>query len=483
MGKLFIFGIGGTGSRVLKSLTMLLSAGVKIDADEIVPVIIDPDHAAANLTETVTLMRDYNKIHNALIFNTDVRNQFFRTKINLEILPNLTMKLGNTESDSFRNYIGYDSLDSANKALASMLFSERNLNLNMAVGFKGNPNIGSVVLNQFTNNDDYKAVVSNFKDGDRIFVISSIFGGTGASGFPLLVKNLRNPDSGLASCQTLKTAPIGAVTVLPYFDLEQPEDNQGDVDAATFVSKTKAALTYYKDNLNEPNALYYVADSLSKQQKYCEGGTKQKNEAHIVELISALAIINFASIPADQLTVNENGLPTQQIYKEYGIKNESQEVIFENVSDQTNYLIKTPLTQYLLFCKFLKERLKDSYIGTKPWMQDLGYDKNYFVGNFMALLQKYKDASLNWMHELARNRRSFSPYALEEKPSELFSLVHGVKPRKVASLDSNYDLFDNRLSKLAKEYRTGNTVSKDHVFVDLFYNATKQLVNEKLGME
>ena len=37
-GKLYIFGIGGTGSRVIKSLVMLASSGVNIDADAIVPI-------------------------------------------------------------------------------------------------------------------------------------------------------------------------------------------------------------------------------------------------------------------------------------------------------------------------------------------------------------------------------------------------------------------------------------------------------------
>lgn len=38
-GKLYIFGIGGTGSRVIKSLVMLAASGVKIDASAIVPII------------------------------------------------------------------------------------------------------------------------------------------------------------------------------------------------------------------------------------------------------------------------------------------------------------------------------------------------------------------------------------------------------------------------------------------------------------
>ena len=50
MSKLYVFGIGGTGSRVLKALTMLLSSGVECAADTIVPIIIDPDDSAADKT-------------------------------------------------------------------------------------------------------------------------------------------------------------------------------------------------------------------------------------------------------------------------------------------------------------------------------------------------------------------------------------------------------------------------------------------------
>ena len=43
MSKLYLFGIGGTGSRVIRSLTMLLASGVDAGVDTIVPVLIDPD--------------------------------------------------------------------------------------------------------------------------------------------------------------------------------------------------------------------------------------------------------------------------------------------------------------------------------------------------------------------------------------------------------------------------------------------------------
>ena len=39
--KLYLFCIGGTGSRVLNSLTMLLASGVQLNAKTVVPVVID----------------------------------------------------------------------------------------------------------------------------------------------------------------------------------------------------------------------------------------------------------------------------------------------------------------------------------------------------------------------------------------------------------------------------------------------------------
>ena len=72
--RLFIFGIGGTGSRVLKSLIMLSAAGVKpLDKDgkplhdfEIVPIIIDPHKANEDLKRTERLLADYRLIRRKL---------------------------------------------------------------------------------------------------------------------------------------------------------------------------------------------------------------------------------------------------------------------------------------------------------------------------------------------------------------------------------------------------------------------------------
>jgi hypothetical protein len=66
----------------------------------------------------------------------------------------------------------------------------------LSVGFKGNPNVGTVVLGEMIEGADwFKAFKQHCEKDDRIFIISSIFGGTGASGYPLLEKKIKGAAS------------------------------------------------------------------------------------------------------------------------------------------------------------------------------------------------------------------------------------------------------------------------------------------------
>lgn len=185
MSKLYIFGIGGTGARVMRALTMLMASGVRLGADAVVPIIIDPDAGNADLSRTTALINTYTAISQRL--DRPGENAFFRTKIE-SIAPDNMLEIKDTTDESFKNYIGLDTMtDKASECLIRMLFSKKNLDSDMKVGFKGNPNIGSVVLNQIVGSDTFKEFSSQFANGDKIFIINSIFGGTGASGFPLLL--------------------------------------------------------------------------------------------------------------------------------------------------------------------------------------------------------------------------------------------------------------------------------------------------------
>jgi hypothetical protein len=487
MAKLYVFGIGGTGSRVLKSLTMLMAAGVKVQDSqgssyEVVPIVIDPDHAAADLTRTVKLMQDYNKVYNRLDHNSSNGNTFFSTKINMDIIPSVRMPLNNTIDVDFKKYIGLSGMKdegkpNGNYALTSMLFSKKNLDAKMEVGFKGNPNIGSVVLNQFALSKEFTNFTSSFGQDDRIFIISSIFGGTGAAGFPLLLKKLRSVDQAVPGQKNVRNAVVGAITVLPYFDV-QPSENS-EIDSSSFVSKTKAALSYYCNNMTEANVLYYIGDKGNKKQySNSEGGSTQRNEAHFVELVSALAIVDFAAL--SDLSTN-NGEPANPVYKEFGIRDDAEQIIFANLDAHTNNTLKKPLTAFTMFCKYLKEQIGASK--GQPWAKDLKFDDNFLNGAFFKTeLSDIKNAYLEWLSEMNNNRRAFSPYDLRERKNDVYSLIKGETPAhwRAKLMKSNYALFDDVLND--NQTKVKRDASKEHIFVELFCLAITKLIKQKFRL-
>jgi hypothetical protein len=475
MGKLYVFGIGGTGSRVIKSLTMLLASGVEMSSDKIVPIIIDPDVSAADLTRTVDLMRTYGRIRSRLQFDSSNKSNFFRTEIK-ELLPGYRLELENTQNLQFGDYIQLDMMSKENAALTRMLFSEDNLKSSMDVGFKGNPNIGSVVLNRFTQSSQFESFASDFEEGDRIFIISSIFGGTGASGFPVLAKRLRTLQSSgstVSNSDRIQKSIIGAITVLPYFNVTVDESSA--IDSSTFISKTKAALSYYNKNMTELDALYYIGDDVKKQYDNNEGGQYQQNDAHFVELAAALSIVDF-----DREFTMRDGNNISTVYKEFGIKDDCNPIILPNLCDTTYDVLARPLTQLTLFSKFMKFKLVDSLRTNQPWTADLKA-KRWFDDRFIkSSLNPFLDAYMNWLKEMQDNNRSFAPFNLEDNPKAVFELVRGCQTKKVFNSNSNYALFDSFLNSEEKKLNKGGDTPQ--WFMDLFFIVTKVLIDKKIKL-
>ena len=462
MSKLYVFGIGGTGARVLRSLTMILASGVGCNMD-IVPILIDPDSGADCLTKAVAAFDAYTKVRANLQYSSTERH-FFGTAIE-EKISRYFVPLQDTNNKTFSQFISLSTMNPANQALMRMLFSEDNLGSNMVVGFKGNPNMGSVVLNQFVPSNQFQQFANQFKQGDSIFIISSIFGGTGASGFPLLLKTLRSNKS-VPNFNLLNNAPIGGITVLPYFSVKV--DKNSSIASSDFIDKTKAALAYYDTNITGTNSidrLYYIADTVTPTYENNEGGAAQNNSAHIIELLSALAVIDFAE-------ANVQHTNTTQCM-EYGIKNNETSVTFPDLGVVSQNRLSGPLTQCLLFHKYLKNARKGQY-RYQPWAIDAEFDSSFFASGFEKDVENILDLYEEWLCELDTNNRSFSPFDLKKNHS-IFNMVKGVESKRTKF--NNYALFDDVLNS---QHRP-NGISKEQWFVDLFYGATQQLVKRKIS--
>ncbi len=474
MPKLYVFAIGGTGSRVLRSLTMLLAAGVKSDT-EIVPIIIDPDMAGGDKNRTVELMRRYNRIHDYLNFTDSAKNRFFETSLK-PLSPNYAMDIKNGNGQKFESFIDLNGIEVRSKggaALVKMLFSENNLASDMTVGFKGNPNVGSVVLNQFANSKEFMTFTNNFAQGDKIFIISSIFGGTGASGFPLLLKTLRGCKSGNADI--VRNAPIGAISVLPYFSIK--EDKSSAINSTSFVGKTRAALSYYIRNISGSgdysiDNLYYIADEASNNYDNCEGGQGQQNAAHLVEMISALAILDFASRGRRQ---------EQTQTKEFGVDSITEQMQFSNLANKTRNVIAPALTSFMLFERYAESKLNEDVNSKKqPWAKDLGIDSSFLVSEFgediSRLLSDYKE----WLSEMENNKRSFSPFELSA--SDPVNSVRGHEAKYGFFATKGFDLLTDRLNDKSEKMKKVDGMTKEQCFMDIVYDVMQGIVNDKIKL-
>lgn len=304
--KLFIFGIGGTGERVMRSFTMMLASGVgTFHGYDIYPIIIDYDKENEDKRRIVELLQCYSRIHQ-LAFGkvgrvqgvTSHKGSFFSPKMQcLQGLDNYVYPFQPTTPNiQYREYIGFDNFDENNEIthdfLESLYYtgadSKAELNLDMEQGFRGNPNVGSVVFNTISRETQFTAFLNQFdpQNGDKVVIVGSIFGGTGASGIPEIVKAIKTAKPG---------AKPAVVMVLPYFAPEQQKD--GAINAERFNSKTKAALNFYEDSgiKKDIEAIYYIGDFYSTVIPYSEGGDTQKNNANMVELLAAIMIEHFVA--------------------------------------------------------------------------------------------------------------------------------------------------------------------------------------------
>lgn len=490
MAKLYIFGIGGTGSRVLRSFTFLLGTGVKVAGfNEVVPIVVDADSTSGDKTDTVQLMENYQKLYHATDHTTAADPKgFFSTLMTSCCKNGFTLSIPGGTAQKFKDYMHFQSLNNTNQDMVKMLFSENNLEADMSVGFKGNPNIGSVVLNQFVGSEDFAEFANSFAEGDAIFIISSIFGGTGASGFPILLKNLRaNDTAAVQNASLIARAPIGAITVLPYFILNNIDPNRNDqIDSGTFIQKTRAALKYYERNLSELDHMYYLGDDMRPSYENHDGGALQKNKPNFIEFVAALSIFDFANQTIGAEPHNTN---SHTVYHEYGIKNDVESFNFDNLSDQTVSLVRKPMTKMLLAHNYFTQALDNSW--DKSWARAHEPVFNRTIideGGFYNRLLKFTTDYKSWLNDMASNKRQFAPFNLATGEKDVFAIISGLKPKSIKILsvvmDSNYDLFNNKLDNMKK--RTSRNKLPESLktpaayWLNLFSLVTDTLIEEKL---
>lgn len=455
MKKVFVFCVGGTGIRVMKSITMLMAGGMSTNGYTVVPVILDPHLDLEEKKNLHSLLEAYEEIYKRSINNGNSTlnslNGFFNSEIctinKLNGISNDTQQnVGSQEK--FRSYINVANLDAdnINNYLVDTLFSTNNLNNALSVGFKGNPNVGTVVLGDMIEGSDwFKSFKQQCEKDDRVFIISSIFGGTGASGYPLLEKKIRLAQN----LPTVSNVMMGAVTVLPYYGLKDPTLSNSDIDSANFYTKTKSALAYYQGSVRS-DYLYYVGEK-SLKQVYENDEKKQDDKANFIELVAASALFDYL----------KRERPDRQQFLTRAIENDVESLDLLSMGNGYKDVVKS-VADYMLLKALIETLPKERFF---PLETNRGFNNDFYKDVSFQSLVKFTEMYYKWYGELAQNKRAFAPLNYDD-----YNQMSGwIKRYDLEAKDYSY--YELQMIKASNEDKSKEHSNKFRFFLQFAYEA------------
>lgn len=508
--KIFVFAIGGTGARALRALSFCLASGMyNVNKDvEFVPVIIDYDATNGDKTRAVKAMEDYITIHDAAYEHRDISvdaqyHNFFlprlsylrdvaaRDEQNVELQRTFEFTFNGTVTETnretFANYLQVEDMTGNKFTTAELLralyndaavtdpdYAYTELNLDMDAGFKGNPNIGTVVFDKMSASPEFRIFSRIFDPStDRVFLIGSLFGGTGSSGIPQMIKAIRS--------QTItgwSEAKIGAAFVMPYFKVDTPQSG-GAVNSNIFKSKQKAALDYYLQRERSFNlsATYYVADqdSIQTTLDYHEGLDEQRNNAHIVELLTALSILDFATKPKESFQNRES--------YEYGISGNyggrQNPIQLKDFGENSKQLFINPLIRFSLASKYFKDYLRTSKRDSAlAYFGSMRLSEKINIGIY-STYNDFIDKLYGWLEEMNRQEHPFHP--IDTKSADLDTMVVGYKDDS-GFLSDNADFkgFNSICNSQYQKYHGQESINKNEyqLFFKLLHETSIEILKK-----
>ncbi|MEA5572382.1 tubulin-like doman-containing protein [Calothrix sp. UHCC 0171] len=305
--SLYLIGIGGTGSKCIEAVIQLAAIGL-FSNTPIKVLFIDPDESNGNLERSQNFLKLHQKCSE--IINGEKQSySWMKTPISaFELWSPFAKTSINKNLSSFFNYNNLKQNYQELGNLFDALYTTEERTVDLDVGFRGRPAIGSAVMSQVNLNslDDepWRSLINQIEAGmgggseTKILLCGSIFGGTGASGLPTIGSLLANKFKGKRD-----KVKIGCLFMLPYFGFSPPAGEDPDGFYAQFdlfLLNTEAALRYYQTQAKEIfDAVYLLGNQNYTQVKFSIGKNTQRNDPHFLELYGALAARQFFLSPCN----------------------------------------------------------------------------------------------------------------------------------------------------------------------------------------
>lgn len=306
MGK-YIFFIGGSGARAYKAFLHCCAAGV-IRQESVDVLLLDADQKNKANLDCNELYKIYDHQRN-ILSNQNVNE--FKCKINMNTEGAVSPV--NHDISYLTQVTGQDSTE---LRVMSWLYTEKERTQKLEKGFYAHPNIGCVFFQDIQNKSFLNCLRklkselnSDSTEAVDVALVGSVFGGTGASGIPCILKSIYDYLRKEVSEKKFGKMHLGGVLITPYFKIPDKIDNDDDIliNDQDFYFNTVDSLKYYRFFIQEGmdktqehfNSIYVVGQNELDvvNSTYVDGGENQENKPHIVELYAALALKQFFENP------------------------------------------------------------------------------------------------------------------------------------------------------------------------------------------
>jgi hypothetical protein len=329
--QIFVIGIGGTGMRCIEAFTHLCAIGM-FDQTDVHLLALDTDKDNGNFTRLKNLKEAYIKTKGVNKKQFALDNTFFSANLHYyQFSPDYSRL---STFDALYGY-GDAKFGSPEKAeVADLLFTVNVKAFNLKHGYRAQTHLGSMlmyhsIINDIKQNDKsdlkrfIKELITASSSGNpRVFILGSVFGGTGASSIPIIPKALKEAAALSTDATDIeRNAYFGATLLTSYFSFPLPnekEKTEQKVIASSdkFALNSQAAMMFYEadETVKKTYQKFYMMGTEGMEwqpskvkDKTITGGENQENDSHYIELLAAFAAYDFFNAP-EEGTYQDNQL-------------------------------------------------------------------------------------------------------------------------------------------------------------------------------
>lgn len=326
--QLFVIGIGGTGMRCLESFVHTCAMGM-YDNSDINILALDTDLENGNFNRLQELVEDaYLKVKGYDKDHYTLADTLFSARIKFyKFCPDYSDIEKTGSFSSLTKFAYYNDQQQTTKDLANLLLTEDVREFDLKHGYRAQTHLGSFLM--------YHAIIEEVKKNPqgslasfiqavfdasesvttRVFVMGSVFGGTGASSIPILPKAFNDAINILNSGKSLSKAFFGATLLSSYFKFAAPDESQRQrqrviASSKNFALNSQVAMMFYNEDktVKRTYQKFYMLGTPSNDYETQQtdsdvvtGGAHQKNDSHYIELLCAFAAYDFFTCPDHEL--------------------------------------------------------------------------------------------------------------------------------------------------------------------------------------